>query len=144
MSFEQTKDIDYDDVVDIYDKAQSIHYKDIRKLYKYGTIAKDENIKSLANQLWNIKLNGQEYFRTITSGAAQDHFGKKFSIPLEVQDILQHFVKSAKNKWDFVMLITGMEGCITGDTKINVNRNGLGRQYTIKQMYNNLHLTEPS
>jgi len=37
--------------------------------------------------------------------------------------------------WDMVFCIDGYEGCLTGDTLINVNRRGIGRSYRLDYMY---------
>lgn len=44
-----------------------------------------------------------------------------------------------RKDWDFVFLVDGNEGCITGDTIIRCNRAYLGRKYTIKSIYNHFH-----
>ena len=41
--------------------------------------------------------------------------------------------------WDGVFIIVGMEGCLAGDTQIQVNRAKLSRRHTIKSLYNNFH-----
>ena len=40
---------------------------------------------------------------------------------------------------DHFIVISGKEGCITGDTEIDINRCSLGRKYTIKHIYNQYH-----
>lgn len=47
--------------------------------------------------------------------------------------------KEVKNDWDMVFVIDGEEGCLTGDTIINVNRCSLGRRYALKHMYKQYH-----
>ena len=44
-----------------------------------------------------------------------------------------------KKDKDYVMLIDGYEGCLTGDTIIRCNRAVLGRKYNLKWMYNQYH-----
>lgn len=41
-----------------------------------------------------------------------------------------------RRNWDAAFLIDGMEGCLSGDTMINVSRAELGRRYNLKYMYN--------
>ena len=44
-----------------------------------------------------------------------------------------------KRKQDILMLFDGREGCLSGDTIINVSRNKVSRKYTIKQLYEKLN-----
>ena len=44
-----------------------------------------------------------------------------------------------KDDNDFIMLMLGNEGCLTGDTIINYNRASLGRKCTLKKMYDEYH-----
>lgn len=41
-----------------------------------------------------------------------------------------------KKDWDNVFLVDGTEGCLVGSTIIQVNRNKLGRRYSLKWIYN--------
>lgn len=47
----------------------------------------------------------REYNSTVIDVA-----GKKFYMNMLLQQTLDHFIKSAKQKWDFVLVITGIEG----------------------------------
>jgi len=41
-----------------------------------------------------------------------------------------------KKDWDMVMVIDGVEGCLTGDTQIQLSRNKVSRRYSLKWLYN--------
>ncbi len=41
-----------------------------------------------------------------------------------------------KKDWDAVILIDGIEGCLTGDTLIQLSRGKLSKRYTLKRLYN--------
>jgi len=43
------------------------------------------------------------------------------------------------HNWDYVCVIAGLPGCITGDIIIRTNRNTLGRKFSIKYIYNQFH-----
>ena len=47
--------------------------------------------------------------------------------------------ETIKKDWDMVIVVDGPEGCLTGDTEINVNRCSLGRKYTLQYMYKQFH-----
>jgi len=42
----------------------------------------------------------------------------------------------SKNDKDYVLLMDGYEGCLSGDTEIQVSRGKLSRRFTIKRLYN--------
>ncbi len=44
-----------------------------------------------------------------------------------------------KKDKDYILLVDGYEGCLTGDTIIRCNRATLGRKYTLKWMFNQYH-----
>jgi len=63
---------------------------------------------------------------------------------VDLDDDLLTYCKSMKRKlrgdWDNVNAISGVkEGCLTGDAIIRTNRTELGRQYSLKYMYNALN-----
>jgi len=41
--------------------------------------------------------------------------------------------------WDMIFIVDGYEGCLTGDTKININRGGNGRTYKLDYMHYQYH-----
>lgn len=44
-----------------------------------------------------------------------------------------------KQDWDNVLIVVGDEGCLTGDTLINVNRGGNGRKFRLDYIYKQFH-----
>lgn len=45
-----------------------------------------------------------------------------------------------KKDWDMVVVIDGAEGCLSGDTIININRCSFERRYTLKHMFKQFHM----
>lgn len=64
---------------------------------------------------------------------------KTFYMNANLQETLDHFIKSVRYKWDTILCIDGIEGCLTGDTIIRCSRATLGRKYKLKWMYNQLN-----
>ena len=62
--------------------------------------------------------------------------GKEIAVDTFFRQKLDNVKALIKKKWDCIFLIDGIEGCLTGDTLIQVNRNKLSRKYTIKRLYN--------
>lgn len=63
--------------------------------------------------------------------------GKKFDFRLVLE--CYFIYKKLQDEDDFFMVITGNEGCLTGDTIINTQRNTLGRKYRLDYMYKQFH-----
>lgn len=62
--------------------------------------------------------------------------GKHLQVDGFLKQKLDNVKLMLKKDWDCVFLIDGIEGCLTGDTEIQINRGKLSRKYTLKRLYN--------
>jgi hypothetical protein len=60
-----------------------------------------------------------------------------FEEGMKLFDII--YDEQSSSDQDFMILVGGREGCLSGDTIIRTNRNSLGRPYSIKYLYNQFH-----
>jgi len=61
--------------------------------------------------------------------------GTKCEIDRQLKQRLDEDLKAIVNAWDCVFVVTGMEGCLTGDTEIICNRAGNSRKYKLDYMF---------
>jgi len=94
-----------DDEVDYY----NILWDYFAKLTEYELDKIKEHSPELADEIYNFQLRinpiKKEYHSTSITLC-----GKRFYMGDRIQRVLDHFVTSAKAKWDFVMVVSGIEG----------------------------------
>ena len=76
---------------------------------------------------------------TLINTDIKDENGNIMKIDPVLKDNLDDIKKLIRKDRDYIFAVDGYEGCLDGDTIIRTSRNALGRQYSIKHLYNQFH-----